>query len=98
MLLETRNPDCPYSVPKFNFYQNDIDDFLNELREFHEQFADCFHRFEFIDHFFKYMAGQSSQLDRKSIEPIACAVESGHVKAMQRFVSDPLLGVYLPHR
>jgi SRSO17 transposase len=88
MLPETRQPDCPYSVPKFNLDQNDIDDFLNELRGFHEQFADCFHRSESRDHFFRYMAGQFSQLDRKSIEPIACTVEGGHVRAMQRFVSD----------
>ncbi len=88
MLPETRQPDCPYSVPKFNLNQNDINDFLNELRGFHEQFADCFHRSESRDHFFRYMAGQFSQLDRKSIEPIACAAEGGHVRAMQRFVSD----------
>ena len=88
MLPETRQPDCPYSVPKFNLNQNDIDDFLNELRGFHEQFADCFHRSESRDHFFRYMAGQFSELDRKSIEPIACSAEGGHVRAMQRFVSD----------
>jgi SRSO17 transposase len=33
------------------------------------------------------MAGQFSQLERKSIEPIALAIEGGNVRAMQRFVS-----------
>jgi len=34
------------------------------------------------------MAGQLSPLERKSIEPIALAVEDGNVRTMQRFISD----------
>jgi len=34
------------------------------------------------------MAGHFSPLKRKSIEPIALAVEDGNVRAMQQFVSD----------
>ena len=34
------------------------------------------------------MTGQFSQLERKSIEPIAIAAKGGKVRAMQRFVSD----------
>ena len=40
----------------------------------------------------KYMAGQFSDLERKSIEPIALAVIDGNVRALQRFVSDAPLG------
>ncbi|MBW2602991.1 MAG: IS701 family transposase [Deltaproteobacteria bacterium] len=61
---------------------------MNELSGFHDQFADCFQRSESREHFFKYMAGQFSPLERKSIEPIALAVKDGNVRAMQRFVSD----------
>jgi len=61
---------------------------MNELNGFHEQFADCFHRSESREHFFNYMAGQFSELERKSIEPIALAIKDGNVRAMQRFVSD----------
>lgn len=61
---------------------------MNELKWFHEQFADCFQRSESREHFFKYMAGQFSPLERKSIEPIALAVEDGNARALQRFVSD----------
>ncbi len=60
---------------------------MKELRGFHEQFADCFHRSESREHFFNNMAGQCSELERKSIEPIALAVKDGNVRAMQRFVS-----------
>jgi SRSO17 transposase len=87
MLPATRRDEHLYSVPKFDIDKGDVEDFINELRGFHEQFADCFHRSESREHFFNYMAGQFSELERKSIEPIALAVEHGNVRAMQRFVS-----------
>ena len=88
MLPVTRCDEHLYRVPKFDLDKDDIDDFLNELKGFHEQFYDCFHRSESRDHFYKYMAGQFSPLERKSIEPIALAVKDGNVRAMQRFISD----------
>ena len=77
-----------YPVPKFDLDRDDVADFINELRGFHEQFADCFQRSESRGHFFNFMAGQFSALERKSIEPIALALENGNVRALQRFVSD----------
>lgn len=88
MLPEARQSDYLYPVPKFDLKQNDVDDFRNELKGFHEQFDSCFLRSESRANFFRYMAGQFSQIERKSIEPIAIAVEGGKVRAMQRFVSD----------
>lgn len=88
MLPDIRQSEFQFSVPQFNLGQGEIDDFINELKGFHEQFADCFHRSESRDHFYRYMAGQFSELERKSIEPIAFAIEGGQVRAMQRFVSD----------
>ncbi len=88
MLPAIRCNDHLYSVPKFDLGKGDVKDFMNELGGFHEQFADCFQRSESREHFFKYMVGQFSPLERKSIEPIALAVKNGNVRAMQRFVSD----------
>ncbi len=88
MLPVIRCDENLYSVPKFDLGKADIKDFMNELSGFHEQFADCFQRSESREHFFKYMAGQFSSLERKSIESIALAVKDGNVRAMQRFVSD----------
>lgn len=88
MLPDTRCNEYLYSVPKFDLGKSDIKDFMNELIGFHEQFADCFQRSESREHFFNYMAGQFSPLERKSIEPIALAIKDGNVRAMQRFVSD----------
>lgn len=88
MLPTTRCDEYLYPVPKFDIKKNDIKNFTKELRGFHEQFADCFNRSESRVHFYNYMAGQFSDLERKSIEPIALAVKDGNVRAMQRFVSD----------
>ena len=88
MLPVTRCDEHLYRVPKFDLGKGDVDNFMHELKVFHEQFYDCFHRSESRDHFYKYMAGQFSPLERKSIEPIALAVKDGNVRAMQRFVSD----------
>ena len=88
MLPDTRCDEYLYPVPKFDLGKGDIKDFINELSGFHEQFADCFQRSESREHFFNYMAGQFSPLERKSIEPIALALEDCNVRAMQRFVSD----------
>ena len=88
MLPNIRCDEYLYPVPKFDLSKGDIENFSNELRGFHEQFADCFNRSESREHFFNYMAGQFSDLERKSIEPIALAVKDGNVRAMQRFISE----------
>jgi len=88
MLPEIRQNDYLYEVPKFELDRKDILGFAEELKGFHENFVDCFHRSESRENFFRYMSGQFSQLERKSIEPIAIAMEGGKIRAMQRFVSD----------
>ena len=67
---------------------SDVEGFLHELRGFHEAFRDCFTRREPREHFFHYMVGPFSPLERKSIEPMAREVVGGNVRGMQRFVSD----------
>jgi SRSO17 transposase len=88
MLPEIRQTDYLYKVPQFELDRNDVIDFAQELKGFHENFADCFQRSESRENFYRYMSGQFSQLERKSIEPIAISTEGGKVRAMQRFVSE----------
>lgn len=88
MLPENRQSDFLYSIPKFDLTREDIVDFDHELEGFHQSFSDCFQRSEPRLHFYRYMAGQFSKIERKSIEPIALAIEGGRIRAMQRFVSD----------
>ncbi len=88
MLPQIRNQEHLFSIPKFDVSSDDVKNFTNELKGFHEVFSDCFHRSESRGHFFRYMVGQFSELERKSIEPIALNVEDGNVRPMQRFISD----------
>jgi len=88
MLPDCRNEGDPYSIPKFSVEKSDVDEFMEELKGFHGEFSDCFSRSETRDNFFRYMCGQFSELDRKSIEPIAINVENAQVRSMQRAISD----------
>ncbi len=58
--------DGSFPIPKLLIGKEDISQFIEEFRGFHAQFADCFSREEPRENFFQYMAGQMSQLERKS--------------------------------
>jgi len=77
-----------FAVPKFMLEKQDVEGFKEQLRGFHQEFAGCFRRSELREHFFQYMAGQLSPLERKTIEPIAEHVEGGNVRQMQWFISE----------
>jgi SRSO17 transposase len=88
MIPENRVDNGNFPIPKLLVDKGDIVRFMEEFKGFHAQFADCFSREEPRENFYQYMAGQMSQLERKSIEPIALSVESAKVRAMQHFLSD----------
>ena len=88
MLPECRTECIPFPIPKFSMDESDIDGFMDELTTYHEQFRDCFSRSEPWENLFRYLSGQFSGLERKSIEPMALHVEGGDVRCMQRFISD----------
>jgi SRSO17 transposase len=88
MLASCRTQGDPYAVPPFDLTPDDVEGFLDELQAFHEAFRLCFVRSEPRQHFFHYMAGQFSALERKSIEPMALHIEGGNIRGMQRFISD----------
>ena len=88
MLPECRTECVPFPIPKFSMDESDIDGFMDKLKTFHEQFRGCFSRSEPWENLFRYLSGQFSGLERKSIEPMALHVEGGDVRCMQRFISD----------
>ena len=88
MIPENRVDNGGFPIPKLLIDKGDINRFMEEFKGFHSQFADCFSREEPRENFYQYMAGQMSQLERKSIEPIALNVDSAKVRAMQYFLSD----------
>ena len=88
MLPACRTDDATYTMPTFDVVPSDVTGFMDELWEFQSAFHDCFARSEPRAHFFDYMVGQFSPLERKSIEPMAHRVEGGTVRGLQRFISD----------
>src|ERR1700704_5099951 len=88
MLPDCRTPDATFAIPTFDVTPSDVEGFVEELWEFQSVFHDCFARSEPRAHFFDYMVGQFSALERKSIEPMALHVEGGTIRGLQRFISD----------
>jgi SRSO17 transposase len=69
-----------------NIAPRQVQGLLADLKVYHGQFADCFQRREQRYWARKYMEGQLLELERKSIEPMACALKGGNVQAMQQFI------------
>jgi len=90
MLPESRTQDGGFAIPRFDLTPRDVEEFLDELQAFHAHFRSCFSRREPRGHFFNSMVGQCSELERKSIEPMALEVAGGNVRGMQRFLSDDI--------
>ena len=69
MLPACRTAGEGFTIPTFDVVPSDVEGVLEELWEFQSTFHDCFARSEPRVHFFDYMLGQFSKLERKSIEP-----------------------------
>jgi SRSO17 transposase len=88
MLPACRTGSEGCTIPPFDLVPSDVEGFMEKLWAFQSIFHDCFARSEPRAHFFDYMVGQFSQLERKSIEPMALQVEGGTIRGLQRFISD----------
>jgi SRSO17 transposase len=88
MLPACRTDDATYTISTFDVVPGDVEGFMDELWAFQSAFHDCFARSEPRAHFFDYMVGQFSPLERKSIEPMALRVEGGTVRGLQRFIRE----------
>ena len=73
--------------PESNLAPRDVAGLADELVSYHALFAPLFRREEQRQWAFKYLQGQLLDLERKSVEPMALALEGGNVQAMQQFIS-----------
>jgi SRSO17 transposase len=73
--------------PKLNIAPRQISGLLTQLEKYHKIFVSLFQRLEQRHWAMKYMQGQMLDIERKSIEPMARALEDGDVQAMQQFTS-----------
>ena len=85
MLPRCRTAGEPFVISTFDVQVSDVEGFMDELQEFQSVFHDCFARSEAREHFLDYMVGQYSPLARKSIEPMALAVEGAVSGACNAF-------------
>lgn len=74
--------------PEGNLTPRDVEALMGELVDYHAIFSPLFLRQEQREWSVKYMQGQMLHIDRKSIEPMALALEGGDVQAMQQFISE----------
>lgn len=74
--------------PEVNLAPRDVRALGAELAEYHSIFAPLFWRYEQQEWSMKYLQGQMLTIERKTIEPMALALEGGNVQAMQQFISD----------
>jgi SRSO17 transposase len=88
MLPMGRTLEDIYTLPPFDLSASEVEGFFDELQALHAAFRECLKRSEPREHFLRYMMGQFSGLERKSMEPIALQVEASSVRAMQRGISD----------
>jgi SRSO17 transposase len=74
--------------PVLDLTPADVAELAEALTIYQEQFAPCFRRAEQRHWAKKYLEGQLSPIPRKSIEPMALALDGGNVQAMQQFISE----------
>ncbi len=84
-VLEPPPSACP---PLLNLAPHDVAVLHEALVAYHQEFALLFARREQRHWALKYLEGQLLPIARKSIEPMAHALEGGNVQAMQQFISD----------
>jgi SRSO17 transposase len=73
--------------PESNLAPRDVAGLADELVAYHALFAPLFRREEQRQWALRYLQGQLLDLERKSVEPMALALEGGNVQAMQQFIS-----------
>ena len=73
--------------PEINLAPRDVEALADELLAYHTLFAPLFQRAEQRHWALLYLQGQLLELERKSIEPMALALEGGDVQALQQFIS-----------
>jgi len=85
MLPQHQIKEGIFVSPQFDLAKNDVKGFVEKLKRFHEEFKDCFARSESRKNFLQYMTGQFSDIEKKSVEPIALKVKGSGIRDIQRF-------------
>ncbi len=74
--------------PGLNIAPRQVRGLQRKLKAYHQRFAEGFRRKEQRRWSLKYMQGQMLEIKRKSIEPMAQALDDGNIQALQQFISE----------
>lgn len=85
--ISSATPPPSGRKPKLNVAPRQVNGLLTQLETYHEIYSPLFQRQEQRYWSLKYMQGQMLDIERKSIEPMARALDGGNVQAMQQFTS-----------
>ena len=72
--------------PPLDLSPEEIAALADELVDYHAAFAPLYYRKEQAHWGYKYLQGLMLPIERKSIEPMALALDGGDVQAMQQFI------------
>jgi SRSO17 transposase len=72
--------------PPLDVTPEDIEALAGELVDYQAEFAELYYRVEQAHWGYKYLQGLMLPIERKSIQPMAMALEGGNVQAMQQFI------------
>ena len=79
------------TIPKIDLKPEEVQNLLEELREYHAIYSPLFYRSEHREWSQKYLQGLMLDIDRKSVEPMVLALQGADqnaVRAMQQFISE----------
>jgi len=74
------------ATPPLELNRGEITELAAELLDYHAEFADLYYRVEQAHWGHKYLQGLMLPIERKSIQPMALALEEGDIQAMQQFI------------
>jgi SRSO17 transposase len=72
--------------PPLDLTPEEVAVLADELVHYHAAFADLYYRKEQAQWGYKYLQGLMLPIERKSIEPMALALDGGDIQAMQQFI------------
>lgn len=72
--------------PALDLSGEEIGELAGELSDYHSEFAELYYRLEQTHWGEKYLQGLMLPIERKSIQPMAMALEGGNIQAMQQFI------------
>lgn len=82
--LEIREIDG--TPPVLELTPEDIKALADELVDYHGEFDGLYYRVEQAHWGYKYLQGLMLPIERKSIQPMALALEGGNIQALQQFI------------